>query len=1033
LSYDKAETIQLHFTSNPVYTPATSNNIVVSAAGPSKLAIQTQPSPTAIVGVAFSIQPLIRIEDAYGNLISADNTTQVTAAVVSGTGTLSGTTTITASGGTATFTNLRYNKAETIQLQFTSSPVYTPATSDNIILSAGNATRLVIETQPSPTATAGTAFASQPIIRIEDNAGNLISTDNTTQVTAAVVSGTGTLSGVTKVTASGGIVTFTDLSYDKAETIQLEFTSNIPLTPVTSDNIVVSAAGPSKLAVQTQPSTTATAGSQLGTQPVIHIEDAYGNLITGDNTTIVTAAAVGGIGTLSGLTTATASGGVATFTNLSYNKAETIHLEFTSNPVYTPASSNNIVVSAAGASKLTIHTQPSPTATSGSPFGTQPLIHIEDLYGNLISGDNSTVVTAAAVGGTGTLSGLTTATASGGVATFTNLNYNKAETIHLEFTSNPVYTPASSNDIVVSAGAVASFTISTISTPQRVGTAFSITITAYDGSANVVTSYAGPANLTISSGSLTPITTGSFTNGAWTDLVTVNQAGTGLSISVDDGSGHTGTSNGFTVLAAPSLYVSIDPDAQTSGIVLPRDSWASTGYENNDWNWTGGQVVSFFLVPETGTIFNGCNVTLTWDATKATLATVAFDSSGTTKDLFGSGQGYAVTTTSTPGSNFVVIQASRNDGFNLTTVAGSYIARVDFVIGNPGHTDVTMTVNSFSRVAPPTPMLVSPVKGEIKVYLGDVVTTSNDQTTGDGIIDGSDLNLWAGSYWSGVSTPPGMANYKVKYDIGPTSDNSVFAHPTVDGKIEFEDLIIFSIAYGQNKSGGYPKISNTSSDTVQIYMGAPSIVGKETRIPLMLAGSARDIRGMKLEFKGTFGTFLGAEKGALLKDYDTPVMLLSRASEGTVFVDCSVFDLGVDAIGPPGELAVLRFEGTPHLTMKTIVARNSYNNDLKIEHLKGAGESTPNDYRLSQNYPNPFNPSTTIEYEIVQPGMVMLEVYNALGEKIATLVNETKDSGFYSTQWNGRDGNQMPVGSGVYFCRIHSGNFSKVIKMLLLK
>ena len=110
--------------------------------------------------MAFSTQPVIYVEDQYGNLETGDNTTQVTAASLPlGSGPLQGTTTVTVSGGIATFTNLADDKAETISLQFTSAPVLTSATSSNIVVSPAAASQLVIQTQPSATATAGVPSA----------------------------------------------------------------------------------------------------------------------------------------------------------------------------------------------------------------------------------------------------------------------------------------------------------------------------------------------------------------------------------------------------------------------------------------------------------------------------------------------------------------------------------------------------------------------------------------------------------------------------------------------------------------------------------------------------------------------------------------------------------------------------------------------------------------------------------------------------------------------------------------------------------
>ena len=92
-------------------------------------------------------------------------------------------------------------------------------------------------------------------------------------------------------------------------------------------------------------------------------------------------------------------------------------------------------------------------------------------------------------------------------------------------------------------------------------------------------------------------------------------------------------------------------------------------------------------------------------------------------------------------------------------------------------------------------------------------------------------------------------------------------------------------------------------------------------------------------------------------------------------------------------------------------------------------------YKLEQNYPNPFNPTTTIGFGITERGNVKLSVLNILGEEIKILLNEEKDAGYYSIDFNGND-----LSSGVYFYRIQavpsssSGQvFIDTKKMLLLK
>jgi len=85
-------------------------------------------------------------------------------------------------------------------------------------------------------------------------------------------------------------------------------------------------------------------------------------------------------------------------------------------------------------------------------------------------------------------------------------------------------------------------------------------------------------------------------------------------------------------------------------------------------------------------------------------------------------------------------------------------------------------------------------------------------------------------------------------------------------------------------------------------------------------------------------------------------------------------------------------------------------------------------YELSQNYPNPFNPTTTIDYSIGSPGLATLKVYDMLGTEVASLVNENKEAGSYSVEFNASN---LP--SGIYFYTLISGNFMETKKLILLK
>jgi hypothetical protein len=85
-------------------------------------------------------------------------------------------------------------------------------------------------------------------------------------------------------------------------------------------------------------------------------------------------------------------------------------------------------------------------------------------------------------------------------------------------------------------------------------------------------------------------------------------------------------------------------------------------------------------------------------------------------------------------------------------------------------------------------------------------------------------------------------------------------------------------------------------------------------------------------------------------------------------------------------------------------------------------------YELGQNYPNPFNPATVIEYSIAKPGLVRIELFNVLGQKLQTLVNSTHEAGKHTLQINAND-----LTTGIYFYSIQAGDFTQTNKMILMK
>jgi hypothetical protein len=103
-----------------------------------------------------------------------------------------------------------------------------------------------------------------------------------------------------------------------------------------------------------------------------------------------------------------------------------------------------------------------------------------------------------------------------------------------------------------------------------------------------------------------------------------------------------------------------------------------------------------------------------------------------------------------------------------------------------------------------------------------------------------------------------------------------------------------------------------------------------------------------------------------------------------------------------------------------------------LDNLTGVSNNNlsgiPDRFELSQNYPNPFNPVTKINFAIAKQGLVTIKVYDIVGREVTTLINEVRNPGYYSLDFNG-----LNFASGVYFYKLTSGTFSDIKRMVLVK
>lgn len=195
----------------------------------------------------------------------------------------------------------------------------------------------------------------------------------------------------------------------------------------------------------------------------------------------------------------------------------------------------------------------------------------------------------------------------------------------------------------------------------------------------------------------------------------------------------------------------------------------------------------------------------------------------------------------------------------------------------------------------------------------------------------------------------------------------------------------------------------------------------------------------------------------LFVDGIDPIEIDSNYSEREMFYTLRQFRAYELAYLSDGKKTVPPNEITPEsdlgLAISDIVQNNSFEDVTNIVYMLdtipvGSSDSSavhktvvhiedspniPKEFSLSQNYPNPFNPKTNIKYGLKHDVQVKITVYDIMGRVVKTLVDEYQTAGYKSVIWDGTNGSNREISSGVYFYKIEAGSFVSTKKMLLLK
>jgi len=680
-------------------TTAVASNPVAPSGGstctsPQKLVWVSQPG-NGLAGQALFPTPAVAIEDNSGTPCTND-ATSVSLSIASGPSGANLSNCVKSSGnGETAFLNCSINTLGSGYTLVASDSVdnLTSVASTSFSITAGIPVKLVFQQSPS-NGTGGTAFPTQPIVDIEDSAGNLVAGDTSTVTLAmGTNAGNGTLSGCSSTTTNG-VATFSGCKIDKVGTgytLTATDTADNLTTPSSPTNGFNITPGPAAQLAFTATPTTTVVGDPLAPQPAVAVEDAGGNVTTTNMGTVSL-----GIGTNAGGTgaalsgcTQTTSGGTVTFASCSINKIGTGYTLAATDGSLTPATSGtfNVVTAALTSFKVSPQTT---TPTAGSAFNVTVtgLDQSGYTYPNL-TGTQTIAFTGPANSPNGTAPIYpATVSFSNGVGTASVTLYD-AQTTQVTATKGTV--TGTSGSITV--GANTTTTGFTVVNPggQVAGTAFNVTIDAVDQYGNTVTSYTGGKTLTFGGPSNAPNGTSptypsshfgsnvTFTNGSATPSITLVDAQTTSLTVTQSSTGYTGTSSNFTVSAGGASNIQLsNPATQTAGTAFPVTISAFDAYGNTATGVSGQQAMTFSgpsnspngtapLYPGSVNFANGvgqANVTL-YDAQTTTLT-------GTLGSLSDATNSFTINSTGHVGSFVVANPGTQTAGtsFGVSITAG---------------------------------------------------------------------------------------------------------------------------------------------------------------------------------------------------------------------------------------------------------------------------------------------------------------------------------------------------------------------------
>ena len=344
------------------------------------------------------------------------------------------------------------------------------------------------------------------------------------------------------------------------------------------------------------------------------------------------------------------------------------------------------------------------------------------------------------------------------------------------------------------------------------------------------------------------------------------------------------------------------------------------------------------------------------------------------------------------------------NGLNNLYQAGVLIGNSPLGVSD-GITNTIFSVDADFRVAP---------GGNLQVYSGGVL---GDHETYSRFDDGYAYKPL------GITVEQRTASFN-----GPADANYVIMEYTV---INDQDTAISNIYVGMYFDWDFPP--NSGQDRTGY--------DEANQLGYMWHNNQAQYRGTSVLNDEGLSTFWAIANSQVIYDGVTEAEKFDMLTHATVPTANFASDQSYSiATGPftlgPGEsdtaaFAIIASGSAQELGLLAQRAKSMYRQATPVE--DDGGVILPRAFQLEQNFPNPFNPVTQIQFSLKRAELVRLEVFNALGQRVAVLLDEHRPAGAHTVFWNGTDDEDQPVATGIYFYKLSAGDFRETRKMVLLK